>query len=70
MSDFDIPYLNFKFLQPSILNIVCECVVDITVGEESPTDGTAYIFGRDIGSNPKAVRRHVCCEYCDFLFLY
>ncbi|KAG7961902.1 hypothetical protein I3843_09G039100 [Carya illinoinensis] len=31
-------------------------------GEESPTDGTAYIFGRDICSNPKAARRHI--GYC------
>ncbi|XP_050245854.1 ABC transporter A family member 1 isoform X2 [Quercus robur] len=26
-------------------------------GEESPTDGTAFIFGKDIRSNPKAARR-------------
>ncbi|KAB1222272.1 ABC transporter A family member 1 [Morella rubra] len=31
-------------------------------GEESPTDGTACIFGRDICSNPKAARRHI--GYC------
>ncbi|KAJ9184819.1 hypothetical protein P3X46_004507 [Hevea brasiliensis] len=31
-------------------------------GEESPTDGTAFIFGKDIRSNPKAVRRHI--GYC------
>ncbi|XP_043815842.1 ABC transporter A family member 1 isoform X2 [Manihot esculenta] len=31
-------------------------------GEESPTDGTAFIFGKDIRSNPKAVRRHVVME--------
>ncbi|XP_050230528.1 ABC transporter A family member 1 isoform X2 [Mercurialis annua] len=31
-------------------------------GEESPTDGTAFIFGNDIRSNPKAVRRHI--GYC------
>lgn len=58
--------LKTLILQPSVLCIVYEHVVDLTAGEESPTDGTAYIFGRDIGSNPKAARRHVCC---DFLFL-
>ncbi|XP_051151534.1 ABC transporter A family member 1 isoform X2 [Andrographis paniculata] len=31
-------------------------------GEERPTDGTAYIFGKDIKSNPKAARQHV--GYC------
>ncbi|XP_048226165.1 ABC transporter A family member 1 isoform X2 [Ricinus communis] len=31
-------------------------------GEESPTDGTAFIFGKDIGSNPKSVRQHI--GYC------
>lgn len=31
-------------------------------GEESPTGGTAYIFGKDICSNPKAARRHI--GYC------
>ncbi|KAK9987447.1 hypothetical protein SO802_032398 [Lithocarpus litseifolius] len=31
-------------------------------GEESPTDGTAFIFGKDIRSNPKAARRHI--GYC------
>lgn len=30
------------------------------LGEEYPTDGTAFIFGKDIRSDPKAVRRHVC----------
>ncbi|XP_024027117.1 ABC transporter A family member 1 [Morus notabilis] len=40
-------------------------------GEESPTDGTAYIFGRDIGSNPKAVRRHIgFCPQFDALLEY
>lgn len=28
-------------------------------GEESPSGGTASIFGKDICSNPKAARRHV-----------
>lgn len=31
-------------------------------GEESPTDGTAYIFGSDIRMNPKAARQHI--GYC------
>lgn len=33
---------------------VCFCA-----GEEKPTDGTAYIFGKDIRLYPKAARRHV-----------
>ncbi|KAJ8755578.1 hypothetical protein K2173_022157 [Erythroxylum novogranatense] len=34
-------------------------------GEESPTDGTAFIFGKDIRLDPKAVRRHIgyCPQY-------
>ncbi|XP_042053846.1 ABC transporter A family member 1-like isoform X2 [Salvia splendens] len=31
-------------------------------GEEYPSDGTAYIFGKDIRSNPKAARQHI--GYC------
>ncbi|WCJ33447.1 ATP-binding cassette sub-family A member 2 [Euphorbia peplus] len=31
-------------------------------GEESPTDGTAFVFGKNIKENPKAVRRHI--GYC------
>ncbi|XP_038685237.1 ABC transporter A family member 1 isoform X1 [Tripterygium wilfordii] len=31
-------------------------------GEESPSDGNAFIFGKDIRSNPRAVRRHI--GYC------
>ncbi|XP_048321587.1 ABC transporter A family member 1 isoform X2 [Ziziphus jujuba] len=31
-------------------------------GEESPTDGTAFIFGKSIISNPKAARKHVVME--------
>ncbi|CAA6654054.1 unnamed protein product [Spirodela intermedia] len=31
-------------------------------GEEYPTDGTAYIFGKDIRMHPKAARKHV--GYC------
>ncbi|CAL9121024.1 unnamed protein product [Musa textilis] len=36
---------------------VCFCA-----GEERPTDGTAYIFGKDIRLYPKAARRHI--GYC------
>ncbi|PON86894.1 ABC transporter A, ABCA [Trema orientale] len=40
-------------------------------GEESPTDGTAYIFGKDICSNPKAARRHIgFCPQFDALLEY
>lgn len=28
-------------------------------GEEYPSDGTAFIFGKDIRSDPKVARRHV-----------
>ncbi|GKU89849.1 hypothetical protein SLEP1_g3933 [Rubroshorea leprosula] len=31
-------------------------------GEETPTEGTAFIFGKDISSNPKAARHHI--GYC------
>ncbi|GMH18706.1 hypothetical protein Nepgr_020547 [Nepenthes gracilis] len=31
-------------------------------GEERPTGGTAFIFGKDIRSNPKAARKHI--GYC------
>ncbi|KAL6530473.1 Phospholipid-transporting ATPase abca1 [Orobanche minor] len=31
-------------------------------GEECPSDGAAYIFGKDITSNPKAARQHI--GYC------
>ncbi|KAL7138460.1 hypothetical protein ABFS83_10G166000 [Erythranthe nasuta] len=31
-------------------------------GEERPSDGTAYIFGKDIRSNPKAAHQHI--GYC------
>ncbi|KAL5708093.1 Phospholipid-transporting ATPase abca1 [Ranunculus cassubicifolius] len=36
--------------------------LSMLTGEESPTDGTACIFGNDIGSNPKAARRNI--GYC------
>ncbi|KAL4325993.1 hypothetical protein GQ457_11G008730 [Hibiscus cannabinus] len=36
--------------------------LSMLTGEESPTEGTAFIFGKDISSNPKAVRRHI--GYC------
>lgn len=29
-------------------------------GEEFPSEGTAFIFGKDIRSDPKAARQHVC----------
>lgn len=31
-------------------------------GEESPSDGTAFIFGKDICSHPKAARKYI--GYC------
>ncbi|KAJ3669241.1 hypothetical protein LUZ60_011191 [Juncus effusus] len=36
--------------------------LSMLTGEEIPTDGTAYILGNDIRSNPKAARRHI--GYC------
>lgn len=40
-------------------------------GEEHPTDGTAFIFGKDICSNPKAARRHIgYCPQFDALLEY
>ncbi|KAF9597369.1 hypothetical protein IFM89_017715 [Coptis chinensis] len=36
--------------------------LSMLTGEEIPTDGTAYIFGNDIRSNPKAARRHVISD--------
>ncbi|KAJ4767254.1 ABC transporter A family member 1 [Rhynchospora pubera] len=36
--------------------------LSMLTGEETPSDGTAYIFGNDIRSNPKAARRHI--GYC------
>ncbi|KAK4797503.1 hypothetical protein SAY86_029829 [Trapa natans] len=36
--------------------------LSMLTGEEYPTDGTAFIFGQDIRSNPKAARRHI--GYC------
>lgn len=32
---------------------------ELHAGEESPTGGTAFIFGKDICSNPKAARQLV-----------
>lgn len=34
-------------------------ILNFCAGEECPTDGTAFIFGKDVCSNPKAARRHV-----------
>ncbi|CAA0837437.1 ABC transporter A family member 1 [Striga hermonthica] len=40
-------------------------------GEEHPSDGTAYIFGKDIKSNPKAARQHIgYCPQFDALLEY
>ncbi|CAL9065166.1 unnamed protein product [Musa banksii] len=36
--------------------------LSMLTGEEKPTDGTAYIFGKDIRLYPKAARRHI--GYC------
>ncbi|CAK7342616.1 unnamed protein product [Dovyalis caffra] len=36
--------------------------LSMLTGEESPTDGTAFIFGKDMRSNPKAARRLI--GYC------
>ncbi|KAJ4969915.1 hypothetical protein NE237_003014 [Protea cynaroides] len=36
--------------------------LSMLTGEECPTDGTAYIFGNDICSQPKAARQHI--GYC------
>ncbi|GAB4843869.1 Phospholipid-transporting ATPase abca1 [Ancistrocladus abbreviatus] len=36
--------------------------LSMLTGEEHPTDGTAFIFGKDIKSNPKAARKHI--GYC------
>lgn len=29
-------------------------------GEETPTSGTAFVFGKDIVASPKVIRQHVC----------
>ncbi|KAI9080732.1 hypothetical protein K1719_037245 [Acacia pycnantha] len=40
-------------------------------GEESPSDGTAFIFGKDICSHPKVARRHIgYCPQFDALLEY
>ncbi|KAK7285619.1 hypothetical protein RJT34_20395 [Clitoria ternatea] len=40
-------------------------------GEESPSDGTAFIFGKDICSHPKAARRYIgYCPQFDALLEY
>lgn len=38
-------------------------------GEESPTGGTAFVFGKDICLYPKAIRQHVCINF-SFIFLF
>lgn len=37
-------------------------------GEESPSEGTAFIFGKDIRSDPKAARCLVCKRICFFIY--
>ncbi|XP_031398981.1 ABC transporter A family member 1 isoform X1 [Punica granatum] len=45
--------------------------LSMLTGEEYPTDGTAFIFGRDIRSDPKAARRHIgYCPQFDALLEY
>ncbi|CAN8286970.1 unnamed protein product [Cochlearia groenlandica] len=40
-------------------------------GEETPTSGTAFVFGRDIVASPKAIRQHIgYCPQFDALFDY
>lgn len=40
-------------------------------GEETPTKGAAFIFGKDISSNPKAARHHIgYCPQFDALLEY
>ncbi|XP_057982078.1 ABC transporter A family member 1 [Malania oleifera] len=40
-------------------------------GEETPTSGTAFIFGKNICSNPKIIRRHIgYCPQFDALLEY
>lgn len=48
----------------------CEYNFDFDAGEESPTDGTAFIFGKNIMSNPKAARRHVSFESVIYIPLH
>ncbi|KAJ8499332.1 hypothetical protein OPV22_009884 [Ensete ventricosum] len=43
--------------------------LSMLTGEERPTDGTAYIFGKDIRLYPKAARHHIgYCPQFDALF--
>ncbi|XP_022745140.1 ABC transporter A family member 1-like isoform X3 [Durio zibethinus] len=45
--------------------------LSMLTGEESPTEGTAFIFGKDISSNPKAARHHIgYCPQFDALLEY
>uniref|UniRef100_A0A1J3IH85 ABC transporter A family member 1 n=1 Tax=Noccaea caerulescens TaxID=107243 RepID=A0A1J3IH85_NOCCA len=40
-------------------------------GEETPTSGTAFVFGKDIVASPKAIRQHIgYCPQFDALFDY
>ncbi|XP_028556093.1 ABC transporter A family member 1 [Dendrobium catenatum] len=43
--------------------------LSMLTGEECPTDGTAFIFGSEIRSNPKSARQHIgYCPQFDALF--
>ncbi|XP_048142031.1 LOW QUALITY PROTEIN: ABC transporter A family member 1 [Rhodamnia argentea] len=45
--------------------------LSMLTGEEYPTGGTAFVFGKDIRSNPKAARRHIgYCPQFDALLDY
>ncbi|KAJ0262481.1 ABC transporter A family member 1 [Hirschfeldia incana] len=40
-------------------------------GEETPSSGTAFVFGKDIVASPKAIRQHIgYCPQFDALFEY
>lgn len=42
----------------------------VNSGEEHPSSGTAFIFGKDISSNPKAARRHVCLDFFSISYFF
>ncbi|XP_027350044.1 ABC transporter A family member 1 [Abrus precatorius] len=45
--------------------------ISMLCGEESPSDGTAFIFGKDICSHPKAARQYIgYCPQFDALLEY
>ncbi|KAL0453116.1 UNVERIFIED_CONTAM: ABC transporter A family member 1 [Sesamum latifolium] len=53
---------NSAHVQRLEMEVVARDGVRLVVGEERPTAGTAFIFGRDIRSDPKAARHHVVME--------